>query len=250
MHLVAILLRADEPAHRRRQLVGRREREVPRRPQVAVVIIGVVPTIGEPGGHAEPFCDRISREQPGVEIGRAERVEKRPREVEILRTLVDLVADEGRPLSRLQREPLAHRHEVGEVRLCEIVLRRVAEERPAIVAVAEDPQRVILLRVHPARDDHAPAEAIALGRVLLDAELGGVERVAVVVVVEPQLVDIAAARAAEVGDIAVLDVREQHDLLEVGLRLTFGRSRAAEHVGDRLLGERGARQGTDNRHHT
>src|SRR5207253_9526273 len=96
-------------------------------------------------------------------------------------------------------------------------------ERSRVVLVAEDAERVVLLRIDARRDDDAVAETVALRRILPDAELGRVDRVAVVVIVEAQLVDVAASGLAEVVDVAVLDVAGLHQLLEIALRLAFGR---------------------------
>jgi hypothetical protein len=81
---------------------------------------------------------------------------------------------------------------------------------------------VVLLRVvrgprDSGRQHQAVFERIAFGRILLDAELGDVEGVALGVVVEAQFVDPASSRSSEVERVAVLDVAEELVLVPEGL---------------------------------
>jgi hypothetical protein len=99
-----------------------------------------------------------------VRVRRAERVQERAREVEVLRTLIALVPNRRRPFAGLQGQPLAQRYQIGDVGFGQIELLRVAEERRRVVEVAEDSERVVLLGVDAGGDDDAPAEPIALGR--------------------------------------------------------------------------------------
>src|SRR5262249_647047 len=109
-HLIAVLLWAEEVADDGRRLVGGGERERPDRSEIAVVVVGIVPAVREAGSDAEPWRDGISQEQSGVGVWRPQRVEKGPREVEVLGTLVDLVADQGGPLPSFHGEAVAYRN--------------------------------------------------------------------------------------------------------------------------------------------
>jgi hypothetical protein len=106
-----------------------------------------------------------------VRVRRAERVEDVTGEVQVLRALVALVADEGGPLARLQGETVAHRDQEGGVGLRQVELLGVPEERPLVVAVAKDADGVVLLRIEAGGDHHPVAQPKALRRVLLQAEI-------------------------------------------------------------------------------
>src|SRR5262249_10438456 len=218
--------------------VAGRERERPDRSEIAVVVVGIVPAVREAGSDAEPWRDGISQEQSGVGVWRPQRVEKGPREVEVLGTLVDLVADQGGPLPSFHGEAVAYRNEIRRVGLGQVHFVGVPEQGALIVAVAKDAERVVLLRVDPARHYDAVTETIALGRVLLDAQFDGVEGVLIVVIVESQLVDVTMAGLPEVPHITVFEVPEEHELLEIGLRLAVGRRGPNQNVRHRLLRKR------------
>src|SRR2546430_14510245 len=89
-----------------------------------------------------------------------EREKERSREVQIVGGLDDLVAEQRHELPRLHGEAIAEWDRVRPVRLFQVELLRVAE-RERVVAVAEDTERVVLLRVNAGGDDEAPAERIA-----------------------------------------------------------------------------------------
>ena len=89
----------------------------------------------------------------------------------------------------------------------------------ASVSSRKMPKEWFFCESMPAVTHEAVAERVLLGRILLDAELRHVERVALVVIVEAQLVDPAAPRPGQVRGEAVLDVGEELVLLPEGLRL-------------------------------
>ena len=143
--------------------------------------------------------------------------QERPREVQVVGRLDHFVPEQRDELARLHREPAPQRDLVRAVGLLEVERGRVPK-RERVVRAAENPERVVLLRVLSRRQHHAEAERVALGRVLLRAELRHVEGVAPVEIVQAQLVVVAPPVAVEVEHDAVLDVREQDDLLEQRLR--------------------------------
>src|SRR4030095_11071709 len=104
------------------------------------------------------------------------------------------------PFPGLEGQTAADRDLIGGVRFLQVEVRRVPE-RELIVVAPEDSERVVLLRVvrrpgNTRGEDEAVSERIFLRGILLDAELGHVERVATLEVVEAQLVVVTAGGPA------------------------------------------------------
>src|SRR5205807_5530069 len=129
----------------------------------------------------EPWQGRIGQQRTHVRERDTEREQERPREVQVVRRLDHLVAEQGDEFTRLQGEAAAERELIRAVRFLQVEVRRVPK-RELVVVAPEDSERVVLLRVvrgprNARREDEAIAERVLLRRVLLDAELGHVERV-------------------------------------------------------------------------
>ncbi len=213
------------------EALGRTELELPGRGRGAVVLLGVVPAEHTAHEEREPVGELVLDEATGVGQRDRQGVEVAAREVQVVGRLDGLEAEQRDELAALQDEAVADRQHDRAVGLLQVEPVRVPE-RERVVGTAEDAERVVLLRVEAGGHHEAHAPPVLLGGILLDAELGHVERPALVEIVEAQLVGGVAPRAGEVERVAVLDVGEQLELVpqRLGfLLLLVRRGRALGH---------------------
>ena len=211
VRVLMVLLGAGEPAQDAAEAIGQLDGDLSRDGGGRVVVGGGVRARHHADPDREPAQERVARE--------ATRHRRRPREgvevtagpVQVQRPLGVLVAEQAHELAPAHRQPAAERHARADIRLEDVELRGVPE-RELIVPATEHAQRVVLLRVEAGRERHAEAERMRLGWISLQAERGGIEGEALVVVVQTELVGAATTGAGSVEHIAALHIGEGTDV--------------------------------------
>ena len=193
--LVAGDLRPHDEVQCGGQILRRRERDLSRARRADIVGIGAVPSEHQPRLRAELVRERI-RDEPARRRERGCQAEQVPaRVVEVRRRLDHLVAEQRDELAHLEHGAIADRNPRRDVRFLHVEHRRISE-RVRIVVIAQDADRVVLLRVLSGGQHQAHPEGERLVGIALDAELRHVERVALIDVVVAQRVRPAIRRRA------------------------------------------------------
>ena len=138
------LLGTGDPVEVQREILERREAELPGVRHRAVVVSRDVPADDRARGDREPRQRLVGQQGADVRQWNREGEQVRARKVQVVRRLDHLVAEQGDELTRLQGETTAERDLIRSVRLLQVEVRRVPE-RELVVVAAESSQRVVLL---------------------------------------------------------------------------------------------------------